>query len=179
MKSRWVRNALRLAAFVPALLLGAWLVNYTQRQAARPPSVEFNNQLDRLILEARAEAAENAAAEVAETTGDLPGGVTIDLNLAPEVVEFDGFIRYGEPIDSSRDPFSSSADAVPVPPHVIRVTSKRIEMPVFNTREITTTTTAWEGATATAAAERKGIEPWLAGFFDRMSRYLSGKSVVP
>lgn len=178
MKSRWVRNALRLAAFVPALLLGVWLVNYTQRQAARPPSVEFNEQIDRMILEARAEAAENTAAGVAEATGDLPGGVTIDLNLAPEVVEFDGFIRYGEPIDSAKDPFSGPEVVVPVPPHVIRVTSKRIEMPVFNTREITTTTTVWEGAPATAA-DRKGIEPWLAGFFDRMSRYLSGKSVVP
>ena len=27
-----------------------------------------------------------------------PDGYTIDLNLSPEVVEFDGFINYGSPI---------------------------------------------------------------------------------
>lgn len=182
MKSRWVRNALRMAAFGPALLLGVWLVNYTQHHAARPPSVEFNHQLDRLILEARAEAVANAAAEVAETKGDVPGGFTIDLDLAPEVVEFDGFIRYGQPIYSSKDPFSGSQDAVPLPPHVIRVTSKRIEMPVFNTRTITAESPAFlsgDGAPAEAATDRKGFEPWLAGFLDRLSRRFGGKSATP
>jgi hypothetical protein len=151
MNNPWVRRLLRLAAFCPALLLGAWLVNYTQRQAARPPSVEFNHQLDRLILEARAEAAENAAAEIAE---------------------FEGFIHYGEPIYTSKG-------TTPLPPHVIRVTSKRIEMPVFNTRKVTTPPTAWDGAPATAATDRKGIEPWLADFVDRLSRSFGGKSPSP
>jgi|APTNR8051073442_1049403.scaffolds.fasta_scaffold15849_2 hypothetical protein len=172
MKNPWVRRLLRLAAFCPALLLGAWLVNYTQRQAARPPSVEFNHQLDRLILEARAEAAENAAAEVAEATRDRPGEFTIDLDLAPEVVEFDEFVQYGEPIYSSKG-------TTPLPPHVIRVTSKRIEMPVFNTRKVTTAPTEWDGVSATAAADRKGLEPWLADFIDRLSRSFGGKSPTP
>lgn len=148
MKKPWVRRLLHLAAFCPALLLGAWLVTYTQRQAARPPSVEFNHQLDRLILKATAEAAENASIEVAE---------------------FEGFIQYGKPI-------SSLKGTEPLPPHVIRVTSKRIEMPVFNTRKVTTTPTVWGGAPATAATDRKGIEPWLADFMDRLSRSFGGKS---
>lgn len=172
MKKPRVRSLLRLAAFCPALLLGTWLVNYTQRQAARPPSVEFNHQLDRLILEARAEAAENAAAEVAEATGDKPGGFTIDLDLAPEVVEFEGFIQYGKPIYSSKG-------ATPLPPHVIRVTSKRIEMPVFNTRKITTAPTEWDGVSATAATDRKGIEPWFADLMDRLTRSFGGQSPTP
>ncbi|MEI9894885.1 MAG: hypothetical protein WDN28_13620 [Chthoniobacter sp.] len=30
-----------------------------------------------------------------------PDGYTIDLNLVPQVVEFEGFINYGSPITSS------------------------------------------------------------------------------
>ena len=29
-----------------------------------------------------------------------PDGVTIDLNLVPQVVEFEGFINYGSPINA-------------------------------------------------------------------------------
>ncbi|MEM9284110.1 MAG: Amuc_1098 family type IV pilus outer membrane protein [Verrucomicrobiota bacterium] len=65
---------------------------------------------------------------------------TIDLNLAPEVVEFDGFINYGSPI------LSNSINALgQVVPTV--VTENRIEMPVFNTRKVTTQVTIWDGQT--------------------------------
>ena len=141
---------LRYLAFIPALLFGAWLVVYTQRQAARPQSV------DDLINKAVA------------TSSDP---FQIDLDLAPEVIQFDSFINYGEPI--------SSIATDDLPPHVIRVTSKRIEMPVFNTRKVTTQPTVWLGDTVTASAARKGIEPWLADFIDRLSRGLRGKATTP
>ncbi len=65
---------------------------------------------------------------------------TIDLNLAPEVVEFDGFINYGSPI------LSSSVNALGFVTPVV-VTENRIEMPVFNTRRVSTQVTIWDGQT--------------------------------
>ncbi len=65
---------------------------------------------------------------------------TIDLNLSPEVVEFDGFINYGSPIQTS------SVNALGVVTPVI-VTDNRIEMPIFNTRKVTTQVTIWDGQT--------------------------------
>lgn len=163
MKKPWARRLLRLAAFCPALLLGAWLVDYTQREAARPPTA-----LDPLI----AEATKNA--------DPFQDPLTIDLDLAPEVVEFEGFIRYGEPIQATNAERGGFIPKGSGPsPHVIRVTSKRIEMPIFNTRKITNQPTPWLGDTATAASDRKGFEPWLADFIDRLSRNFGGKSATP
>jgi len=56
---------------------------------------------------------------------------TIDLNLAPEVVEFDGFINYGSPITNG----------------VNVLTPNIINMPVFSTRKVTTQVTIWDGQT--------------------------------
>ena len=65
---------------------------------------------------------------------------TIDLNLAPEVVEFDGFINYGSPIQTT----SVNALGLAVP---VVLTENRIEMPIFNTRKVTTQVTIWDGQT--------------------------------
>lgn len=65
---------------------------------------------------------------------------TIDLNLAPEVVEFDGFINYGSPIQTTA--VNALGFVVPV-----TITENRIEMPIFNTRKVTTQVTIWDGQT--------------------------------
>ncbi len=66
---------------------------------------------------------------------------TIDLNLAPEVVEFEGFINYGSPINSaSIDPLTGQGTT-------IQLTENRIEMPIFSTRKVTTQVTIWDGQT--------------------------------
>lgn len=65
---------------------------------------------------------------------------TIDLNLAPEVVEFDGFINYGSPIQTT----SINALGLIEP---VTITENRIEMPIFNTRKVTTQVTIWDGQT--------------------------------
>jgi general secretion pathway protein D len=65
---------------------------------------------------------------------------TIDLNLAPEVVEFDGFINYGSPIQTT----STNALGLVTP---VIITENRIEMPIFNTRKVTTQVTIWDGQT--------------------------------
>ncbi len=65
---------------------------------------------------------------------------TIDLNLAPEVVEFDGFINYGSPIQTT----AVNGLGIVVP---VVITPNIINMPVFNTRKVTTQVTIWDGQT--------------------------------
>lgn len=69
-----------------------------------------------------------------------PDGYTIDLNLAPEVTEFEGFINYGSPINSS------SVDALGNPV-TIELTPNVINQPIFSTRKVTTAVTVWDGQT--------------------------------
>lgn len=64
----------------------------------------------------------------------------IDLNLAPEVTEFEGFINYGSPIQTS------ATNALGVPISIV-LTENRIEQPVFSTRKVTTAVSIWDGAT--------------------------------
>ena len=66
--------------------------------------------------------------------------LTIELNIAPEVVEFEGFINYGSPIQTS------AVDALGQPTTVV-LTENRIEQPVFSTRKLTTAVTIWDGQT--------------------------------
>jgi general secretion pathway protein D len=76
-----------------------------------------------------------------------PDGVTIDLNLVPQVVEFEGFINYGSPILA---PSSSFLDTVA---NVIRstpqnvITPNVINQPIFSTRKVTTSVSVWDGQT--------------------------------
>jgi general secretion pathway protein D len=84
-----------------------------------------------------------------------PDGVTIDLNLVPQVVEFEGFINYGSPILSPAtsivtDIFNSLGNiigqsVVPVPASVI--TPNVINQPIFSARKVTTSVSVWDGQT--------------------------------
>ena len=65
---------------------------------------------------------------------------TIDLVLAPEVTEFEGFINYGSPIQTS------SHDALGNPVTVV-LTENRIPQPVFSKRSVSTSVTVWDGQT--------------------------------
>jgi len=67
-------------------------------------------------------------------------GFTIDLNLAPEVVEFEGFVNYGSPIKSAGINGQGQAEE-------IVLTENRIEQPVFSSRKINTAVTIWDGQT--------------------------------
>jgi general secretion pathway protein D len=69
-------------------------------------------------------------------------GFTIDLNLAPEVTEFDGFINYGSPI------FQINTTAVGVlGGGRIELTPNVINQPIFSTRKVQTAVTVWDGQT--------------------------------
>ena len=70
---------------------------------------------------------------------------TIDLNLIPQVVEFEGFINYGSPINAigvntvagAIIDFCSPSSS---PPNVIN-------QPVFSTRKVTTSVSVYDGQT--------------------------------
>jgi general secretion pathway protein D len=64
----------------------------------------------------------------------------IDLNFAPEIVEFEGFVNYGSPIQSpSNDALGN--------PTTVTITENRIEMPVFSRRSVNTALTIFDGYT--------------------------------
>ncbi|MEY2571880.1 MAG: ral secretion pathway protein [Verrucomicrobiota bacterium] len=69
-----------------------------------------------------------------------PDGITIDLNLVPQVVEFEGFINYGSPIRTSSVNALGIAQTVELTPNVIN-------QPIFSTRKVTTSVSVWDGQT--------------------------------
>ncbi len=71
-----------------------------------------------------------------------PDGTTIDLNLVPQVVEFEGFINYGSPIFGV-NPNLISGTTIPT----ILLTENVINQPVFSTRKVTTNVSVWDGQT--------------------------------
>ncbi len=71
-----------------------------------------------------------------------PDNYTIDLNLSPEVVEFDGFINYGSPI------LGATFQQFPTPAVVqTTLTQNVINQPIFSTRKVTTSVSIWDGQT--------------------------------
>ncbi|MBB5033473.1 Amuc_1098 family type IV pilus outer membrane protein [Prosthecobacter vanneervenii] len=89
-------------------------------------------------------------------------GNTIELTLAPEVVEFDGFINYGSPIlspssQSVLSVISIVTDAlgnqtavqgyVPLQQPERLITPNIINQPVFSVRKVTTGVSIWDGQT--------------------------------
>jgi general secretion pathway protein D len=77
-----------------------------------------------------------------------PDGVTIDLNLVPQVVEFEGFINYGSPINAI-GVNTISIGGVPVTSvsAPVLLTQNVINQPVFSTRKVTTNVSVWDGQT--------------------------------
>lgn len=64
----------------------------------------------------------------------------IDLNFKPEIVEFEGFVNYGSPIQST----GVGSDGKPVS---ITLTDNRIEQPIFQTRRVETKVYIYDGYT--------------------------------
>src|SRR5437879_5627997 len=72
-----------------------------------------------------------------------PDGVTIDLNLVPQVVEFEGFINYGSPINAIG---VSTVAGISVSSPIV-LTQNVINQPIFSTRKVTTNVSVWDGQT--------------------------------
>jgi general secretion pathway protein D len=69
-----------------------------------------------------------------------PDSYTIDLSLAPEVVEFDGFVNYGSEITAA------GTDLLGNPTQIV-VTDNRIDLPIFSTRRAQANVTVYDGST--------------------------------
>jgi general secretion pathway protein D len=78
-----------------------------------------------------------------------PDGVTIDLNLVPQVVEFEGFINYGSPIFAvgSNSAVSSTGVTLFSLSTPVLLTNNVINQPIFSTRKVTTSVSVWDGQT--------------------------------
>jgi len=88
--------------------------------------------------------------EVEPTVG--PDSYTIELRLAPRVIEFDGFINYGNPINATvAQAFlvGTGAAAVSIlgPSTTFEATPNTINQPVFSTREVETQVSVYDGQT--------------------------------
>ncbi len=70
-----------------------------------------------------------------------PDGYTIDLNLVPQVVEFEGFINYGSPIQTQ------TTNAITGQTQTNIITPNTINQPVFSTRKVTTSVSVYDGNT--------------------------------
>lgn len=76
--------------------------------------------------------------EIEPTIGE--NDFMIDLRFVPEVVEFEGFINYGSPIQTG------GTDLLGNPVQIV-LTENRIEMPVFSSRRVNTALTIYDGYT--------------------------------
>jgi general secretion pathway protein D len=76
--------------------------------------------------------------EIEPTIGE--NDFVIDLRFVPEIVEFEGFINYGSPIQSTASDIAGN-------PVQITITDNRIEMPVFSVRRVNTSLTIYDGYT--------------------------------
>jgi general secretion pathway protein D len=77
-----------------------------------------------------------------------PDGVTIDLNLVPQVVEFEGFINYGSAIfavgSNSTTIAGQTMFSLSTP---VKLTDNVINQPIFSARKVTTSVSVWDGQT--------------------------------
>jgi general secretion pathway protein D len=78
-----------------------------------------------------------------------PDGITIDLNLVPQVVEFEGFINYGSPIRTVNPALLGFAPStlLGTTTQAITLTDNVINQPIFSTRKVTTSVSVWDGQT--------------------------------
>jgi general secretion pathway protein D len=71
---------------------------------------------------------------------------TVDLNLVPQVVEFEGFINYGSPINAVGVSTVGGQNGISVSTPVL-LTPNVINQPVFSTRKVTTSVSVYDGQT--------------------------------
>ena len=111
-----------------------------------------NCQLCRLLVRRRRSNFETrntgVTLEVEPVVG--PDGVTIDLNLVPQVVEFEGFINYGSPISTVNPAllgFLGLPGNILGTQQSIVLTENVINQPIFSSRKVTTSVSVFDGQT--------------------------------
>jgi general secretion pathway protein D len=78
-----------------------------------------------------------------------PDRYSVDLDLRPEVIEFEGFINYGSPIQTvaTQSAISTAVGGIASTPKAITLTDNVINQPIFAVRRIQTTVTLLDGET--------------------------------
>ena len=71
---------------------------------------------------------------------------SIDLDLSPQITEFEGFVNYGSPI-STIAPSQTIGGLEVLPTYSVLLTENTINQPVFSVREVTTQVTIYDGQT--------------------------------
>lgn len=85
-----------------------------------------------------------------EVTPTIQGdNYTVDLDLKPEVVEFEGFINYGSPIKAvaTSSAVTSAVGAIAQTPSSVTLTDNIINQPIFSVRRVTTLVSILDGQT--------------------------------
>ena len=81
--------------------------------------------------------------EVTPTVG--PDGYTIDLNLSPQITEFEGFVNYGSPINTFAP--VTTLGGLQLGTKQVQLTANTIDQPVFSVRQVDTQVTVYDGQT--------------------------------
>ena len=81
--------------------------------------------------------------EVEPTVG--PDNYTVDLDLSPEVVEFEGFINYGSPVIGPSFTGLTSSNLSGI--ETVTITPNVINQPIFGVRKVKTNVSVWDGQT--------------------------------
>jgi general secretion pathway protein D len=78
-----------------------------------------------------------------------PDRYSVDLDLRPEVIEFEGFINYGSPIQTvaTQSAISTAVGGIASTPKAITLTENVINQPIFAVRRIQTNVTLLDGET--------------------------------
>ncbi|HXM29976.1 MAG TPA: type II and III secretion system protein [Chthoniobacterales bacterium] len=76
-------------------------------------------------------------------------GQTIDLNLVPQDVEFEGFINYGSPINAVgiNTVLGTGGTSLLTTSTPVLLTQNVINQPIFSTRKVTTSVSVYDGST--------------------------------
>ncbi|MBU3665678.1 MAG: type II and III secretion system protein [Chthoniobacterales bacterium] len=132
------------------------------------PNQVGNNNNNAIVGQAQADPIVTPAFPETMTTRELgvilevtpqvgPDGYTIDLNLSPQVVDFDGFVNYGSPIYMVRNRvigqvIDNTVPGLPVLRNLFAVdrslmTENVINQPIFSVRKVTTNVSIWDGQT--------------------------------
>lgn len=114
----------------------------------------------------------------------------VDITLNPSIVEFNGFINYGSPINAPALSFFGE-DGFQIIPTSVELTKNSILMPVFNTQRTTTQLTVADGSTIayggllsnrSQMVEDKvpilGDIPWVGRLFSSTSRENSSTAII-
>lgn len=70
---------------------------------------------------------------------------TIDLNLSPQVVEFEGFVNYGSPVVGPRYVMPTLLNPSGI--ETFSISDNVINVPIFGVRKVTTSVSIWDGQT--------------------------------